>query len=132
MDQRNIDNLGGGLGERQLEGAAAENEDAFAGSGDTSGKDDVQFSNEHPLASPGELAGTADAAIAREMAALGPADGSLAGAAGVGSDDDPDHTIGDAVGAGAGMDLGSGSPEPQGELGGGDPGKVDSLPLTGQ
>lgn len=132
MDQRNIDNHGGGLGERQLEGAVAENEDAFAGSGDPSGKDDVQFSNEHPLASPGELAGTADAAIAREMAALGPADGSLADAAGVGTGDDQDHTIGDAVGAGAGMDIGSGSPEPQGELGGGDPGKVDSLPLTGQ
>jgi len=131
MDQRNIDNLGGGLGERQLQDAAAENEDGFAGSGDPSGQDDVQFSNEHPLSSPGELAGTADAAIAREMAALGPADGSLADAAGIGGDD-PDHTIGDAIGAGAGMDLGSGSPEPQGELGGGDPGRVDSLPLTGQ
>jgi len=131
MDQRNIDNHGGGLGERALEGAAAENEDASAGSGDPSGQDDVEFSNEHPLSSPGELAGTADAAIAREMAALGPADGSLADAAGVGSDD-PDHTMGDAIGAGAGMDLGSGTPEPQGELGGGDPGKVNSLPLTGQ
>jgi hypothetical protein len=132
MDDRNIDNHGSGLGERQLAEAAAENEDAMAGAGDPSGKDDVQFSNEHPLSSPGELAGTADAAIAREMAALGPADGSLADAAGVGDGDDPDNTMGDAIGAGAGMDIGAGSPEPQGELGGGDPGRTNSLPLTGQ
>lgn len=54
-----------------------------AGEGEPSGgvADDVEFSNEHPLASPGELAGTADQAIAREIEALGPVDGSLADAA---------------------------------------------------
>lgn len=34
--------------------------------------DDEEFGNEHPLASPGELAGTAGQAIARELEALGP------------------------------------------------------------
>lgn len=34
--------------------------------------DDEAFGNEHPLASPGELAGTAGQAIARELEALGP------------------------------------------------------------
>lgn len=120
MDERTPDTQGGGLNERQLQGAVAENEDdGFAGSGDSSHKDDVEFSNAHPLSSPGELAGTADAAIAREIAALGPADGSLADAAGVGGT--VDETLGDAVGAAAGMDVGSGTDPDRGDLGGNSP-----------
>ena len=71
---------GGGVGEKTLGEANAENEDAFAGSREPSGgeADDTDFSDEHPLASPGELAGPADQAIAREIEALGPADGTLA------------------------------------------------------
>ena len=74
---------GGGLNEKTLAPANAENEDAVAGRGEPSGgaADDTEFSNEHPLASPGELAGTADQAIAREIEALGPAGGSLGDAA---------------------------------------------------
>jgi hypothetical protein len=61
----------GGLGEKQLAAANAENEDAFAGSGDPSGgaSDDAEFSNDHPLASPTELAGTTEHAIEAEFAA---------------------------------------------------------------
>lgn len=74
---------GGGLNEKTLGAANAENEDAMAGRGEPSddADDDTEFSNEHPLASPGELAGTADQAIAREIEALGPVDGTLADAA---------------------------------------------------
>ncbi|WP_205481106.1 hypothetical protein [Sphingomonas arenae] len=115
--QQNDGTQGGGLGEKQLAAANAENEDAFAGSADPSGGelDDVEFSNEHPLSSPGELAGTADQAIAREIAALGPADGSLADAAGTQGGASTD-TIGDAIGAAAGMDVGSGTPGDTSEL----------------
>ncbi len=69
MDQTNPQ--GGGLGEKQLAAANAENEDAFAGSADPSGGelDDVEFSNAHPLASPTELAGTTEHAIEAEFAA---------------------------------------------------------------
>ena len=111
---------GGGLNDKALADANAENEDAIAGAGDPSGgpADDVEFSNAHPLASPGELAGTADQAIAREIEALGPADGSLADAAGVGGGAGA-TTMGDAIGAAAGMDIGSGTPGDKGDLGGG-------------
>lgn len=113
---------GGGLNEKSLQPAVDENEDGFAGSDDPSGEavGDTEFSNEHPLASPGELAGTADQAIAREIEALGPADGSLADAAdeaqggGAGT-----STMGDAIGASAGMDIGQGTPPDRGDLGGG-------------
>ena len=92
--QKNIDNHGGGIGTRQMEPALGQDPlsgtggsaggGTRAGEGDPSGgvtDDDTEFSDEHPLASPGELAGTADQAIAREIEALGPADGSLADAA---------------------------------------------------
>ena len=120
--QQNTTSEGGGLNEQALQAAVDENEDALAGSGDPSGgpADDTEFSNRHPLASPGELAGTADQAIAREIEALGPADGSLADAAGVGGDAGAGtSTMGDAIGAAAGMDIGSGTPPDHGDLGGG-------------
>jgi hypothetical protein len=62
---------GDGPGQNQLAAANAENEDAFAGSGDPSGgeADDEAFSNDHPLASPTELAGTTEHAIEAEFAA---------------------------------------------------------------
>lgn len=53
---------------------------------DTPAPDDTEFSDEHPLASPGELAGTADQAIARELEALGPVDESLADASDAGEE----------------------------------------------
>lgn len=138
--QQDQGSQGGGLGEKTLAAANAENEDAFAGSGQPSGgaADDAQFSNDHPLASPGELAGTADQAIAREIAALGPADGSLADAAGtdggpLGSDAAGGDTIGDAVGAGAGMDVGSGTPGDTSELRSGNmSSERNTLPLDGE
>lgn len=110
-----------GLDNQALAAANAENEDAFAGAGEASGGpvDDTAFSDEHPLASPGELAGTADQAIAAEMAALGNADGSLSEAAGIGGA--AATTMGDAIGAGAGMDVGSGTDSDRSGLGGGEP-----------
>jgi hypothetical protein len=80
MQQQDNTPQGGGLSEKTLADANAENEDAMAARDEPSSdaEDDTEFSNEHPLASPGELAGTADQAIAREIEALGPADGSLA------------------------------------------------------
>ena len=84
---------GGGLGTKAMEPALGQDPlsgtggsaggGTEAGEGDPSGgvTDDTAFSDEHPLASPGELAGTADRAIAREIEALGPVDGSLADAA---------------------------------------------------
>lgn len=113
---------GGGLNERNLQNAAAENEDAFSAPGAEATQDDTQFSDEHPLASPGELAGTADQAIAAEIAALGPGDGSLSDAAdeqlgeGTGS-----TTMGDAIGSSAGMDIGSGTRSDTSGAGGGEP-----------
>ena len=97
--------------DRDLQNAAAENEDAIADASTDTG-DDREFSDEHPLASPGELAGTADQAIAAEIAALGPEDDSLADS----SDEDPDSLMGDAIGSSAGMDIGQGTrPDPRGD-----------------
>jgi hypothetical protein len=72
--------------------------------------DDKEFGDEHPLSSPSELAGTAFDSINAELAA---------------------HAVeaeGDAAGAAAGADLES---EPE-EMAADDPGRRDSLPLTGQ
>ena len=55
--QQNDGTQDGGLGERQPPAANAESED------------DIAFSNEHPLASPTELAGTTEHAIEAEFAA---------------------------------------------------------------
>ncbi len=56
-------------------------------------EDDARFGNDHPLSSPGELAGTADRAIAAELAALDP---------------DPDEMDEGGLGPGAGDELASG------------------------
>lgn len=70
------------LTERNLQNATAEEDDARTPPIEAdSTTDDTQFSDEHPLASPGELAGTAGEAIAAEIAALRPEDGSLGDAA---------------------------------------------------
>ncbi|MFC7537919.1 hypothetical protein ACFQPG_11175 [Sphingomonas sp. GCM10030256] len=83
MQQQDGSGAGGSLDERTLGNATAENEEAHTPRESADGPgDDPGFSNEHPLASPGELAGTADQAIAAEIAALGPDNGSLADAAG--------------------------------------------------
>ena len=51
--------------------ASAENGNVLDGSGDPSGRepDDTTFSDEHPLASPTELAGTTEHAIEAEFVA---------------------------------------------------------------
>ena len=73
--------------------------------------DDKEFGDEHPLSSPSELAGTAFDSINAELAAH------------------EAETQGDATGAAAGADLESDRLE---ELGSEDPGRRDSLPLSGQ
>jgi len=73
--------------------------------------DDTEFSDEHPLSSPSELAGTAFDSINAELAAH------------------EAEMEGDATGAAAGADLESDRIE---ELDANDPGRRDSLPLTGQ
>ena len=129
--QQDRENLGGGLGEKQMEPAIGQ--DPLSGTGGSAGggtragegepsggvTDDKDFSDEHPLASPGELAGTADQAIAREIEALGPVDGSLADAASDESGEAGASTMGDAVGSAAGMDIGQGAPGDKAGLGGG-------------
>lgn len=113
---------GGGLDERSRQGAAAENDDGHRTRDQAEGGgDDTEFSDEHPLASPGELAGTAGEAIAAEIAALGPADGSLADAQSGQGGGPATNTMGDAIGAGAGMDVGAGSPPDHSGAGGGEP-----------
>jgi hypothetical protein len=72
--------------------------------------DDKEFGDEHPLSSPSELAGNAFDSINAELAAH------------------EAEVQGDAMGAAAGADLES-DPE---ELGADEPGRRDSLPLTGQ
>ena len=73
--------------------------------------DDKEFGDEHPLSSPSELAGTAFDSINAELAAH------------------EVETQGDAMGAAAGAELESDDLE---ELGADDPGRRDSLPLSGQ
>jgi hypothetical protein len=129
--QQDRDSYGGGLGEKQMEPAVGQ--DPLSGTGGSAGggtragegepsggvTDDTEFSNEHPLASPGELAGTADQAIAREIEALGPVDGSLADAASGDAGGAGSTTMGDAIGSAAGIDVGEGTPGDKGDLGGG-------------
>jgi hypothetical protein len=99
---------------------------AISGAGEISGADTDRADDPligrdgRTLAATGELAGTSDEQAARDAAALGSADGSLADAAGVGSGAAA-PTMGDAVGGGAGRDIGSGTPADRGELGGGAP-----------
>jgi hypothetical protein len=73
--------------------------------------DDKEFGDEHPLSSPSELAGTAFDSINAELSAH------------------EAETQGDATGAAAGAELESDDLE---ELGADDPGRRDSLPLSGQ
>lgn len=78
--------------------------------------DDTEFGDEHPLSSPSELAGTAFDSINAELAA---------------------HAVeveGDATGAAAGADLESDDldRDDSEELTADDPGRRDSLPLSGQ
>ena len=80
--------------------------------------DDTDFADEHPLSSPSELAGTAFDSINAELAA---------------------HEVeveaeGDAAGAAAGADLESDDLRRAAgdELAAEDPGRRDSLPLSGQ
>lgn len=73
--------------------------------------DDKEFGDEHPLSSPSELAGTAFDSINAELAAR------------------EVEVQGDATGAAAGAALESDDIE---ELSADEPGRRDSLPLTGE
>jgi hypothetical protein len=73
--------------------------------------DDKEFGDDHPLSSPSELAGTAFDSINAELAAH------------------EVETQSDAAGAAVGAELESDDIE---ELGADDPGRRDSLPLSGQ
>jgi hypothetical protein len=121
MAERKTVPQGGGLNERALEPATEEplggtggsaGGGTIAGSGEPEGAntDTELAADEAVLASPGELAGTADRAIAAEMAALGPAEEEPA---------EGGPTLGEAIGSGAGGDVGSGTKGDRAGLGGG-------------
>jgi hypothetical protein len=127
---------GGGLNDRAFAPATDESLSgtggssgggALSGGGEISGadtdrQDDPLIGRDgRTLAATGELAGTSDDQAARDAAALGGADGSLAEAAAGGASGTGAPTMGDAVGGGAGRDVGGGTPGDRGELGGGAP-----------
>lgn len=122
-DQRD----GGGLDLRGLQGENSA--EALSGTGGSSGGGTVSGAGDPEGGAPDgpstprmdSLAARTDSEIAAEAGALGPADGSLADAAGLGGGERP-ATMGEAIGSGAGRgEPGSGGPSDRGELGGGDP-----------
>ena len=127
---------GGGLNERALEPATEEplsgsggaaGGGTLAGDGDPSGEDTDRPSPDgrasdasadgNSLARTGKAGGVTDSEEAAEAAALGPADGSLADAAGGGAAGAPN--LGESLRGGAGRDIGSGTASDKSGLGGG-------------